>query len=120
MAEAEQADGGAGDLAMDSLGSARPIRPLALAQVGIGAGERDVAGEQGAHHVFGDGLLMAEAIPDACWGQRREIDRVIAGAGQWEASAPQAPAGCVELGGDNHIGQGIGWRSHRRECSAAR
>ena len=81
MAEAEEADGLAGHLVVNAVGRARPIGPVALPQAAIGFDERNMPGEQRGHHVFGDRLLVAEAVADdRRERQRVEIDAVVSGA----------------------------------------
>ena len=76
--------------------TARPQRPLAFAQVAIGGGQRNEAVEHGRHHIFGDGVLVAEGVAyRRRWRQPAAIDAIRASRRAHDTGARRSGLGTV-------------------------
>jgi hypothetical protein len=68
------------ELIVDSLRRPGPISPIRLAQFPIRIGERYMSRKQRRHHVFGNRLLVAEAIAyDGRTRERAEVYCIVSG-----------------------------------------
>ena len=110
MAITQQADGFAAHFVMGAVGGSRPIGPAALSQVVIGLLQGHVAGQNGAHHIFGNRLFVTEAVAhDGGGWQGRQINRVITRTGHMEQfQVGRLWQAGVESDADDDIGSRIG------------
>ena len=106
MPESEQSDRLLRELVVHALGSARPIGPISLTQTAIRVNERYVSLEQRRHHVFGNRLLVPEAIAhDGPIGEQGEVDRVVASPRNVEQLQVRGPRQVVrEADTDDRLG----------------
>src|SRR5690606_28826308 len=94
------------DLAVHAVRRAGPIGPLPLPQAGIRLGQRDAAGQDRRHDIFGDRRLVAIAIAHRdARRQQVQVDAVVAGGEHLvQPRAPGHRHGRVAAIADHHVG----------------